>query len=91
MLIPFADAGGMLVYGPDMAATFEQCAVLVAKILNGAKPRDLPVVRPDKFEFVINMKTAKFLRLTVPNTILLRADKVIEGRPCHTSPMAIPP
>ena len=78
MLVPFAEAGGMLVYGPDMAATFEQCAVLVSKILSGAKPRDLPVERPDKFEFVFNLRTAKSLRLTVPDTILLRADKVIE-------------
>ena len=78
MLVPFAQAGGMLVYGPDMAATFEQCAVLVSKILSGAKPRDLPIERPDKFEFVFNLRTARFLRLTVPDTILLRADKVIE-------------
>jgi putative ABC transport system substrate-binding protein len=78
MLVPFAEAGGMLVYGPDMASTFEQCGVLVAKVLSGAKPEDLPAERPDKFEFVLNLNTAKFLRLTVPDTILLRADKIIE-------------
>jgi putative ABC transport system substrate-binding protein len=78
MLVPFAEAGGMLVYGPDMAATFEQCGVLVAKILSGAKPEDLPAERPDKFEFVLNLRTARSLRLTVPDTILLRADKIIE-------------
>ena len=78
MFAPFADAGGLLAYGPNMAATVEQCAVLIAKILDGAKPGDLPIERPDKFTFVLNLKTAHDLRLTVPNTVLLRADRVIE-------------
>ena len=78
MFVPFADAGGMLAYGPEIAATSEMCAVLVAKILSGAKPGDLPIERPSKFEFVLNLKTARDLHLTVPDTILLRADRVIE-------------
>jgi len=76
--VPFADAGGLLVYGPDMAATVEQSAVLLAKVLSGAKPGDLPIERPTKFEFVLNLKTARDLHLTVPDTVLLRADRVIE-------------
>jgi putative ABC transport system substrate-binding protein len=75
--VPFADAGGLLAYGPNMAATYEQCAVLLAKILGGAKPNDLPLERPSKFEFVLNMKTARALHLTVPDTVLLRADRLI--------------
>lgn len=77
MFVPFADAGGLLPYGPNMAATFEQCAVLLAKVLDGAKPGDLPIERPVKFEFVLNMKTAKALHLSVPDTVLVRADRLI--------------
>ncbi len=68
----------MLAYGPEMIPTVERCAALVAKILAGEKPGDLPIERPTKFEFVFNRKTAKALRLTVPNTVLLRADKLIQ-------------
>jgi ABC-type uncharacterized transport system substrate-binding protein len=75
--VPFADAGGLLAYGPNMGATTEQCAVLVAKILSGAKPGDLPIERPSKFEFVLNLKTARDLHLTVPDTLLLTADRAI--------------
>ena len=78
MFLPFAYAGGLLVYGPDMAATFEQCAVLLAKVLGGAKPRDLPVERPSKFEFVLNLKTARDFHLIVPDTVLLRANRIIQ-------------
>ena len=78
MFVPFAQAGGMLAYGPEMIPTVERCAELVAKILAGAKPGDLPIERPTKFEFVFNRKTAKALRLTVPDTVLLRADKLIQ-------------
>ncbi len=77
MFVPFANAGGLLAYGPELAATVEQCAVLVAKILSGAKPGDLPVERPTKFEFVLNLKTARDLHLTVPDTVLLTATRVI--------------
>jgi len=73
----FAEAGGMLSYGPDPDAANESCALLVAKILGGVKPADLPVERPTKFAFVVNLKTAKALGLTVPDPVLVRADKVI--------------
>jgi putative ABC transport system substrate-binding protein len=78
MFVPFAEAGGMLAYGPNAGATTEQCAVLVAKVLSGAKPGDLPIERPSKFEFVLNMRTAMALHLTVPDTVLLRADRLIK-------------
>jgi putative ABC transport system substrate-binding protein len=78
MFVPFAEAGGMLSYGPNPGATTEQCAVLVAKILSGAKPGDLPIERPSKFEFVLNMETARALHLTVPDTIRVRADGLIK-------------
>ena len=67
----------MIAFGPEVAATLERCAALVAKILGGAKPGDLPVERPIKFEFVLNLKAARDLRLTVPDSVMLRADKVI--------------
>ena len=78
MFVPFADAGGLLAYGPNMAATVEQCAVLLAKVLNGTKPGDLPIERPTKFDFVLNLKTARDFHLAVPDTVLFRADRVIE-------------
>ena len=77
MFAAFAEAGGMLAYVPEMAETFERCAELVAKILGGAKPGDLPIEQPTRFEFVLNLKTAKDLHLTVPDIVLLRADKLI--------------
>jgi putative ABC transport system substrate-binding protein len=77
MFVPFADADGLLAYGPNMHAAYEQCAVLLAKVLAGAKPGDLPIERPSKVEFVFNMKTARHLHLTVPNTVLLGADRLI--------------
>jgi putative tryptophan/tyrosine transport system substrate-binding protein len=73
----FAEAGGLLSYGPDPVAASERGAVLVAKILAGAKPGVLPVERPTKFKFIVNLKTAKALGLTVPESILVSADKVI--------------
>jgi putative ABC transport system substrate-binding protein len=78
MAIPFAEAGGMLSYGPDPASALERCGILVGKILDGAKPADLAVERPSKFVLVVNLKTAKVLQLKIPNSVLLRADKVIE-------------
>ena len=77
MARPFADAGGTIAYGPERAPAYERSAVLVAKILSGAKPGDLPVERPSKFELVVNLKTAKALGLTIPQSILLQADEVI--------------
>ena len=77
MARPFAEAGGTIAYGPERAPAYERSAVLVAKILGGAKPGDLPVERPSKFELVVNLKTAKALGLIIPQSILVRADEVI--------------
>jgi putative ABC transport system substrate-binding protein len=72
----FADAGGTISYGPDEAETSQRLAVQVAKILNGAKPGDLPIERPTKFNFVINMRTAKALGLKIPDSLFLSAERV---------------
>ena len=74
----FARDGGLLSYGPDVVDIFRRTASYVDHILRGAKPADLPVQLPTKFEMVVNLKTAKALGLTVPQSILLRADEVIE-------------
>lgn len=73
----FAEAGGAIGYGPDQPAYVERVAEQVAKILAGAKPEDLPIERPSKFEFIVNLKTMKALGLSVPESVLLRADEVI--------------
>ena len=74
----FARDGGLLSYGANSVDTFRRCATYVDRILRGAKPGDLPVQLPTKFEMAVNLKTAKALGLTIPLSILARADEVIE-------------
>jgi putative ABC transport system substrate-binding protein len=74
----FAEAGGLLTYGPSLRESFRRCGVYVARVLSGAKPADLPIDRPEKFELVINVTTAKALGLTIPPSLRLRADQIIE-------------
>jgi putative ABC transport system substrate-binding protein len=74
----FAKVGGLIAYGPNVAEMFRRCGEYVAKILHGAKPSDLPIQRPEKFDLVINLKTAAALGVTVPPVLLATADEVIE-------------
>ena len=74
----FVDAGGLMSYAADEAESYRRVAYFVDRILKGAKPADLPVEQPTKFEFVINLKTAKQIGLTIPPNVVARADKVIK-------------
>ena len=74
----FVDAGGLMSYGADIADSYRRVAYYVDRILNGAKPADLPVEQPTKFEFVINLKTAKQIGVTIPPEVLARASRLIK-------------
>jgi putative ABC transport system substrate-binding protein len=73
-----ADAGGLLAYGPDLAAMFRKAAGLAARILRGVRPAEIPVERPSRFELVANVRTAKALGLVIPPIVLNRADRVVD-------------
>jgi putative tryptophan/tyrosine transport system substrate-binding protein len=74
----FVEAGGLMSYGPNLAENFRRAATFVDKILKGAKPADLPIEQPTKFEFIINLKAAKQIGLTIPPSVLARANEVIQ-------------
>jgi ABC transporter substrate binding protein len=81
-LRPNLEAGGLVSYGPNIVDEWQRAASFVDKILNGARPADLPVEQPTKYEFLVNLKTTKALGLAMPQSLLLRAD-ILSDRPCN--------
>lgn len=77
-LSPFADVGGLITYGPNLPSLFKRAAVFVDRILKGAKPAEIPIEQPTRFELRINLQTAKALGITIPHSLLVLADEVIE-------------
>jgi putative ABC transport system substrate-binding protein len=73
----YVDAGGLMSYGADLTESYRRVAYFVDRILKGTKPADLPVEQPTKFEFVVNLKTAKQIGVTIPQSVLYRANRVI--------------
>ncbi len=74
----FADDGGLMAYGPHLSRMFRQAAGVMVKVLHGAQPREIPIERPTRFELAVNLKTARTLGITIPQSLLVRADRVIE-------------
>ena len=74
----YAEVGGLLGYGPNLAELYRQAAKYADRVTKGARPADLPIERPSKFELIVNLKTARALGLTIPPSLLARADKVVE-------------
>ena len=74
----FADDGGLLAYGPQLTTMFRQAAEVMVKIMRGGQPKDIPIERPTRFEFVVDLRTARVLGINIPQSLLLRADRIVE-------------
>jgi len=74
----FAEDGGLMAYGPHLATMFQQAGAVMARVLRGTRPGEIPIQRPTRFELIINLRVARGFGLTIPNSLLLRADEVIQ-------------